>query len=449
MINEKQNPMLVSGYVKSKLVPPRFEKDASATIEAFKSRGSLFSILESELIPELTKPSLVSSLHGSIDRLFFTIPYWVFFPESFPNETDLIQKYADAFRSIISSLPADAIRTIFTHEVAEQKAKDWMDEFGLANKSEIITVANDLNFTVWAEDAYCICNDLDDGEKYFVEPASFNRGDDAYIADNMVKNSNIKSTQVKLYFQGGNVLIGDDFWFIGADYPANSLRLGYIVPEPGESERDAVKRVYGKHMDNDRKLIVLGSRVPVPTQKTRPVLVNGQLWNEILYFGNHNGTVQPLFHIDMFISLAGKNENGVYRVLVADPSMAYDLLNEEPPEGTMQPVFDDIANQLTTLGFEVIRNPMPMAYDDDDNKKVRYWYFATSNNVILQDADNKVWIPTYGHDHWSNLSVTDDANRDIWHSLGYEVNQLSNFHPFAANLGAAHCITKYLNRGAV
>lgn len=447
MPKTSKNPLFVGGYVKSKLVPPRFEKDEFATFEVFKSRADLFSIMEPELVSKLTKPSLVSSLHGRIERLFFTIPYWVFFPESFPNETALIQKYADAFKSIISTLPADTTRTVFTHEIAEQKAKEWMDEFGIADKAEIITVANDLNFTVWAEDAYCICNDLDDGEKYFVEPASFNRADDAYIADNAVKNSDLKATQVQLYFQGGNVLIGDDFWFIGADYPANSIRLGFIVPEPGESERDAVKRVYGKHMDNERKLIVLGSRVPVPSQKVRPIMIDGQLWKEVLYFGNKNGTVQPLFHIDMFVTLAGKNEAGKYRVLVADPKLAYEKLSEEPPEGTMQPVFDDIADQLGTLGYEVIRNPMPMAYDDDDNDKVRYWYFATSNNVILQDSEKKVWIPTYGHDHWSKLSVTDDANRDIWHSLGYEVEQLPNFHPFAANLGAAHCITKYLSRG--
>lgn len=446
MSNESTKPLLVNGYVKSKLVPPRFETEEFATFEAFKSRANLFSILEPELVSELSQPSLVSSVHGVIQRLFFTIPHWVFFPERYPNEAALIQKYADAFRSIISTLPTNTIRTIFTHKRAEQKANQWIQDLGVAGKAELITVTNDLEFTVWAEDAYCICNDLHDDEKYFVEPASFKRAHDAYIADYAVKSTDLKATQLQLYFQGGNVLIGDNFWFIGADYPAKSLKLGFIVPGPNESERDAVKRVYGKHMDTSRDLIVIGSRVPVPSQKKRPVMVNGQLWDEILYFGNGIGTVQPLFHIDMFITLAGRSENNIYTVLVADPNMAYEILNEEVPEGTMQPVFNDIANQLNTLGFNVIRNPMPMAYDDDDNKKRRYWYFATSNNVILQDSEKKVWIPTYGHDYWSNLSATDDANREIWRSLGYEVQQLPNFHPFAANLGAAHCITKYLAR---
>jgi len=43
--------------------------------------------------------------------------------------------------------------------------------------------------------------------------------------------------------------------------------------------------------------------------------------------------------------------------------------------------------------------------------------------------------------------VTDRRNAEIWEGLGYEVVGLADFHPFASNLGAAHCIKKYLARG--
>jgi hypothetical protein len=36
--------------------------------------------------------------------------------------------------------------------------------------------------------------------------------------------------------------------------------------------------------------------------------------------------------------------------------------------------------------------------------------------------------------------------KEIWERLGFTVHQLPNFHPFAAKLGAAHCIKKYLRR---
>ena len=148
----------------------------------------------------------------------------------------------------------------------------------------------------------------------------------------------------------------------------------------------------------------------------------------------------------MFISLAGRNDSGKYTVLVGDPQMAADVLEQQLPDGAMKEVFDDIANQLTSLGFNVVRNPLPLVYDDDDESRTRIWYFATSNNAIIQDKPKVVWLPTYGHGLWSQLWATDERNKEIWESLGYEVKQLADFHPFAANLGAAHCISKYIAR---
>ena len=148
----------------------------------------------------------------------------------------------------------------------------------------------------------------------------------------------------------------------------------------------------------------------------------------------------------MFISLVGRDASGTYTVLVGDPRLAANILGTPLPDGAMQDVFDDIAEQLSLLDFNVIRNPLPLVYDDDDVARVRYWYFATSNNVIVQDSPKTVWLPTYGHGVWSSLSATDQRNKEIWEDLGYQVNLLADFHPFAANLGAAHCISKYIAR---
>ncbi len=47
----------------------------------------------------------------------------------------------------------------------------------------------------------------------------------------------------------------------------------------------------------------------------------------------------------------------------------------------------------------------------------------------------------------SALTITDNKNKEIWESLGYNVELLTDFHPFAEELGAVHCISKYLGRG--
>ena len=439
-------PLLVTGNVKSKLIPFRFEKDPSATPEAFRSRARFFEMLDEARLQVLEEPSLVSTLHGGIGRILFTIPGWVFTPDASPLDAPLIRKYAAAYRRILATLPDTCRVVIFTHRSAVSAARGWLQEFNLTARSEIVAAPNGMNFTVWAEDAYCVCRDQADSETYFVEPASFTRAQDAFIADRIAPATDLEATQVQLYFQGGNMLIGDDFWFIGADYPSHSLDLGFIVPQPGESTAQAVARGYGSALDRARRLIVIGSRLPVPAELRRPITIEGERWDEVLHFGNANGTLQPLFHIDMFISLAGPRGTRPYTVLVGDPQLAADTLGEPLPDGAMAEVFDDIARGLEELGFNVIRTPLPMAYDDDDAERTRYWYFATGNNVLTQDQPQKVWIPSYGHGPWAKLAATDEAHRQIWDGLGYEVVMLPDFHPFAANLGAAHCIKKYLAR---
>jgi hypothetical protein len=114
----------------------------------------------------------------------------------------------------------------------------------------------------------------------------------------------------------------------------------------------------------------------------------------------------------------------------------------------MVPIYNDIAGKISQMGFRVIRNPLPLVYQDDPSERMRYWYFATANNALVQveGQTKNVWLPTYGHGDWSELQATDAANRQIWEGLGFQVQMLEDFHPFAFNLGAVHCIKKYLNR---
>ena len=115
----------------------------------------------------------------------------------------------------------------------------------------------------------------------------------------------------------------------------------------------------------------------------------------------------------------------------------------------MQEVFDNIDEGLQQLGFSVIRNPLPLVYVDDPSTKERLWYFATANNALVEitDAgDKNVWLPAYGFGNWTSLSETDRANVNVWESLGFKATLLADFHPFAENLGAVHCIKKYLGR---
>ena len=209
-----------------------------------------------------------------------------------------------------------------------------------------------------------------------------------------------------------------------------------------------MKRLYNEYLDKNRQVIYVGSKEKVPPESVREITINGEKWKETVYYGNDLGTVQPLFHIDMFITLAGKDDTGKYTILIGDPKMAYQTLGQPLPDMAMVEVFDSIERQLAENNFRVVRNPMPLAYVDDTDKKERIWYFATSNNALVEiyKHTKKVFLPTYGHGNWPELVATDNLNKEIWESLGFTVIQLADFHPFAENLGAVHCIKKYLRR---
>src|SRR5688572_27983213 len=298
-------------------------------------------------------PRLVSSAHGDFREVLFTIPsYAAEIP--FAGQGNPL---ADVYRDLLRKLPKTMDLIVMTHEAVASTVQGWLDAAGFP-EARVVVVPDHLHFSIWAEDGYVIVKDGTSGETFFVEPYEFPRYGDGLIADFVSHHTNFHDTQAPLYFQGGNVLIGDDFFLIGADYPANSLRYinRVILPTAGESPADAVSRLYREYLDGQRTLHYIESTIPVPSETERRITVNGEPWSERLYVGNRPGTVQPLFHIDMFLTLAGRDGAGRYQVLVGDPRMAATILGVPVWPHSMSNVFDDIAEGLRNRGFAVVRN---------------------------------------------------------------------------------------------
>src|SRR4029079_17747253 len=75
--------------------------------------------------------------------------------------------------------------------------------------------------------------------------------------------------QAPLIFQGGNCLIGDDFWLLGRDYFADSTQLLQRdrppVDLPNRTTPEAfVRRLFKDYVDKRRRLVVVGTRKPIP-----------------------------------------------------------------------------------------------------------------------------------------------------------------------------------------
>jgi hypothetical protein len=197
------------------------------------------------------------------------------------------------------------------------------------------------------------------------------------------------------------------------------------------------------------KIIPIGCADPVPEQLALNVRSGGAKWREIFHHHNRPGTRQPLFHIDMFMSLAGRDADGQPILLIGDPSLAAQILDTSPHPRSLGTCFDAIADTLIAQGMSVIRNPLPMIYMDDVEQRTRTWFYASSNNVLVQQSDSEgdiVWMPQYGHDNWPELEQTDAANRKIWEDLGFDVRFIPDAQKLAENLGGLHCMANVLSR---
>jgi hypothetical protein len=412
---------------------------------ALARAAAAFDTLESVVVrgsPE--RPRIVSSAHGPLRHLLLAYP-------SYAGGDDV---YRDVFVDLFAKLPAQTELTIVTHPEAVSEVREAVDRLRPESETTIVEAPEYLEFTVWAEDPYVVVEDVGASEPktFLVEPFAFRRFGDGVLADLVAEATPLQSTQAPLYFEGGNVLIGDDFVLIGIDYLLNTrnvFREDQPVRDVPANPRALDKLItdrFRQTFDPDREVHFVGTRLQVPEETTRRIRVDGKRWSEVVYAGT--GTRQPIFHIDMFISLTGRAESGRYRVLVGSPVAADRILGRRPLPHALDPIFDDVARNLERMGFEVVRNPLPLVFVDDPDEKLRAWYFATSNNCLVEiDGERRsVWLPTYGHAPWPELAATDEANREIWEQLGFTVHSLADFHPFAQNLGSVHCIKKYLSR---
>ena len=389
------------------------------------------------------RPRLVSTFEGRIQQLLLALPRY--------TTTDPL---ASLFRGILAKLRAglagDSSVIALAHRANASVVEAWLAEAGLGEEN-VVPVDDSVHFSVWAEDPYVSVLDEEAPDRVFlVEPPAFGRYADGLLADYVFEAGHeVRTYQVPLYLQGGNVLVGDDFFLIGLDYPLRTLEA--MFQPSGSDPVGQVGDEYRRHLDVGRRPLMVGTGDPVRRRNPAPfVAPDGRPGIEIV--GGSPGRFQPIFHIDMFVSLVGPDPEGRFQVMVGDPRRAAELLGEALPPHANAEAFDEIADRLVALGLRVLRNPLPYTYFDewrqDEERWIRTWYFATSNNALVEVAGEarQVWLPTYGYGAWEQMRTTDAENRQAWTNLGFTVHELPDFHPLAQSAGAVHCLKKYLRR---
>jgi len=447
---------------------PAFDSTRATTLNVFRAR------------PGVQRPRLISSWSGTIESLLLSFPsYGVRAPE-----------LTAGYRSVINAMRVGTRFVVVHHESDRQVVEEWFSGHPTANVS-YVPMPDYVDFTDWAEDGYLAlvdADDTDDLRTYLLEPWSFPRSGDSLIADTAEEFTALRASQAPLVFQGGNCLIGDDFWLLGTDYFLDTLELirsGELpisVPE-GRTEVEFVRELFRRHVDSTRELQLVGTKRPLGLKRYYATALDGEFFLDLP--GGGTGDLQPIFHIDMFVTLAGPADDGRFRVLVGSPALADAALGTKSPFA-LQTAYDEIAAEFDRLGFAVVRNPLvhrpqitqrltftalldfaatpdgaelrevvaqftAAGAQPDTVVQVRSWHHITWNNCLVENsssAGKSVYLPTFGHGEQADLAVIDDEMERLWTGFGFSVVRLADFNAFASRLGVVHCIKKYLGRGA-
>lgn len=270
---------------------------------------------------------------------------------------------------------------------------------------------------------------------------------------------------------GGNILFLGDYTLVGKSCQLNAERTT-IDNKYNFLDEDIFKEKLSFQLGVEQnKIIIIGDA----TERINE-------GKEIFGWLSRGQLIQPAYHIDLFITPAGKikvaDENGfeVEKNLVLVGEIIDEHLTEEiNPEIRKQlnwnkEQLDKVCNKLIEAGIEVKRIPLPITYVHQNEGGVwkRIWLLASYNNCIVQYEESEtgryVLVPKYSGDFsheytgfkygrqkvfggdWSDLKPYEKSIRKLWESLGFRVIFLTNFLPLLSIRGAVHCITKVLSR---
>ena len=317
--------------------------------------------------------------------------------------------------------------SLAVHEGEADVFRAVVENLGLGAKTEIIEAPAGAALWPWAQDRVAVFHN-DNG----VHVLECGDADDYTAAAAARALGTANRTSLDLPQPGGNVLVDATTCFVGADF--------------GEGR-----------IDTRRAIEVIACQPLERRGPTRFEMTPGDLtWRQDIDRSiAADGSRQPVFHIDMFMTLAGATPEGMPRILLGDPVWASELIGLPLPEGFPLKAFEQIDYGLRLRGYEVMRNPLPFIYFDDPDARMREWFYASANNCWVECPGNangedhvgcRVFLPEYGFGAWPELKACDDTNAMLWEGLGFEVVRGGDFLPLADQLGSLNCVSRILDR---
>jgi hypothetical protein len=261
------------------------------------------------------------------------------------------------------------------------------------------------DFTSWIQDAFLVAGNSD----RILASSHVRRqhgGWDDEVPYRVADHLCWRYEQLSCAFEAGNVLVDDECVVIGVDVRANA----------SPQQWDALQSVLTR---GGRRLVVIG---PTP---------------------------QPVFHLDLYVTLAGLDHaSGKPIAVVGSVRRARELIGQRADLGVDQGL-DATAAELEQAGYLVRR--LPLLPFTSDLAPGGAWY--SYNNCLVERYGKsetecrRVIVPAYGSGNAADLDTLDAEAARVWSSLGFGVRLVRGAFAHLAPLGGSvRGMTKVLRR---
>lgn len=489
-----------------------FPKDHQHRIRKDQTTQSVFTPLSLDdiFIPSSSengvlydlKGELLSSFRGKIKALLLAYPYY-------DGRFDLLR---DTVLGIVNTLDEDVTLylygdfplLLFDMDAQEQGSLQIVKDIRAiriahSGNTYLLKANNNTRYTNWVRDPFVVAQLPGSAASVvLVEPYTFSRLEantpitvfgstlevDVSIADQIAERSmngktgslDIAQIRTTLSFHGGNVLVGDEHIFIGADYfdvvkqvvaevqkraPEENLFVPYGVTDPSTLEaNELTQTVFQHHFSPVQQKTVVKIGAPRPATLAQNNVVRPYRGNEYLNKWLFiDGVEQPFFHLDLFITLIGPDPaSGRQQVLLPQlvnasgvhmPALYYELIFP------WNQWLGSIATQLITLDYEVHYLPAPITYFQGVGN-YRYWCLFTYHNSLVEvtERNRRIWLPKFGDSTYVNEGILRDQELTRWnnvakqtiHQLGLDIVPIGDYTSWMVKAGGLHCLTHELRR---
>lgn len=336
-------------------------------------------------------------------------------------------------------------------EKLEQEGIPAAKTFDSEGSEKCMVIGNgaNSNFTEWVRDPFFAANHRP-GSKIELLISNMEEhieGFDRHFADELARIKVVEEPVGNFqhcYLEGGNVLWHREHLFIGLN------NLHFIKNTRQQNGyRNSIQDFLAGFLQPSKGTLNLVS-VGFADMEDGGVYRNSSvdpyaLFNLDLWYGTaRSGAYMPKAHIDLFMSLTGKEINGRPLLLIADPVCNFS--DYVKPARHLKAAMDQVVEIMENKGFEVQRNPMPLIPNPPG-----LHYFGAYNNCLVEwtDGDYKrVYLPHFAYgDFADSLATYENKNKEIWQNLGFEVIFIhGDFQKIAPNGGSLHCLTNDLKR---